>query len=150
MAKIRGKNTKPELWLRRHLWSKGLRYRVHVNALPGTPDMVLRRWNAAIFVHGCFWHHHDGCPLFKIPATRTEFWREKLESNARRDHAAVNKLTGAGWRVLIVWECAMRFDAVRAEELVLSWITAEVPSTQITTRSGRAIAEHIFAPPIAT
>jgi DNA mismatch endonuclease (patch repair protein) len=147
MAQIRGKNTKPELWIRQFIWSNGLRYRLHAKNLPGTPDLVLKKWNAAIFVHGCFWHHHDECPLFKLPSTRQDFWREKLESNARRDAASVNKLTSLGWRVLIVWECAMRFDAVLAEEQTLAWITTHHKSSEIAWERIKVVTTHIVALP---
>jgi len=147
MARIRGKDTKPELWVRRFIWSKGLRYRLHAKNLPGAPDIVLKRWNAAIFVHGCFWHHHDDCPLFKLPSTRQEFWREKLQSNARRDAASVNKLTAQEWRVLVIWECAMRFDAVLAEEQTLAWITTQRTSAEIAWKDGKVVTECIVAPP---
>jgi DNA mismatch endonuclease (patch repair protein) len=131
MSKIRAKDTVPEMWLRRYLWSHGIRYRLHVKGLPGKPDIVMAKWGAVIFIHGCFWHHHDGCALFKLPKSNADFWREKLTANAARDATAVKKLTDDGWRVLIVWECAMRLDSVRAENLILSWITEWRPSATI-------------------
>lgn len=107
MSRIRGKDTKPEMILRRGLHAMGFRYRLHRKGLPGKPDLVFPRYRAVIFVHGCFWHGHD-CPMFKLPATRTEFWREKIVANQERDRAAIEALQAAGWRVLIVWECALR------------------------------------------
>lgn len=106
MAAIRGKNTRPELLIRKKLHARGFRYRLHA-ALPGKPDLVLPRWGAAIFVHGCFWHGHD-CPMFRWPATREDFWRDKIGRNRARDAAAEYALEGGGWRVATVWECALR------------------------------------------
>lgn len=107
MAAIRGKDTKPELMIRRGLHAKGFRYRLQGRGLPGKPDLVLPKYRAVIFVHGCFWHRHD-CPLFRWPQTRQDFWREKIEGNARRDTDVFNRLQSAGWRVGIVWECALK------------------------------------------
>lgn len=107
MSRIRGKDTKPEMILRRGLHAMGFRYRLHRKGLPGKPDLVFPRYRAVIFVHGCFWHGH-GCPIFKLPATRTEFWRVKIAANQERDRSAIEALQKAGWRVLIVWECAFR------------------------------------------
>lgn len=107
MSGIRGKNTKPELLLRRALHARGYRYRLHKKDLPGKPDIVFRKWRAAVFVHGCFWHGHD-CPLYKLPGTDTEKWRAKVATNQRNDARAEAALQDLGWRVGIVWECAMR------------------------------------------
>lgn len=107
MRRIRGKDTKLEMTLRHGLHSRGLRYRLHQKNLSGKPDMVFPRHGAVIFVHGCFWHGHD-CSLFKWPATRADFWREKIEGNRERDNRIVDQLMMAGWRVLVVWECALR------------------------------------------
>lgn len=108
MASIRGKDTKPELVVRQYLHAKGFRYRLHSRNLPGKPDLVLRRWSAAVFVHGCFWHGHVGCRYFRLPGTRTEFWARKIHGNIERDEQAVDALSRLGWRVFIVWECALR------------------------------------------
>lgn len=108
MSRIRGKDTKPELLVRQALWSAGLRYRLHVKGLPGSPDIVLPGRRIAILVHGCFWHCHDGCPASHIPKTRTSFWEAKFARNVARDarvHAALHE---AGWEVIVVWECAAR------------------------------------------
>lgn len=122
MSRIRGKNTAPELRVRKLLWQQGLRYRLHGVRLPGKPDLVFPRWRAAVFVHGCFWHRHTGCPLFRLPKTRTEFWDEKLRLNQQRDNRAVHALVEAGWRVAVAWECAIRItpDAVSRE--LATWI----------------------------
>lgn len=110
MSKIRAKDTKPELMIRRALHSMGLRYRLHSAELPGRPDLVFPRYRAVIFVHGCFWHGHD-CPMFRLPATRTEFWLKKIEQNRARDLATFGALQRDGWRVLTIWECAVRGPA---------------------------------------
>lgn len=107
MSRIRGVNTKPELLLRRALHSQGFRYRLHSKDLPGRPDLVFPQYHAAILVHGCFWHGHT-CPLFKLPATRTSFWSTKISKNRERDARALKGLLEAGWRALVVWECALK------------------------------------------
>ncbi len=106
MSGIRGKNTKPELLIRKALHARGFRYRLHCD-LPGKPDICLPKHRAVIFVHGCFWHGH-GCHLFKWPATRPEFWRAKIGRNQQRDHIVKAGLIDLGWRHLDVWECALR------------------------------------------
>lgn len=107
MSGIRGRNTRPEILVRKALHAKGLRYRLHGRKLPGKPDLVLPRWNAVIFVHGCFWHGHD-CHLFRWPASRPEFWREKIGANIARDRRDQQALRQESWRVGIVWECALK------------------------------------------
>jgi DNA mismatch endonuclease (patch repair protein) len=119
MSRIRGRDTKPELRIRRGLHGKGLRFRLHQKNLPGKPDLVFPRYRVVIFVHGCFWHGH-GCHLSKMPSTRPEFWRKKIEGNAERDRRVVASLIEDGWRVLTIWECALRGTARRAEEDVLT------------------------------
>lgn len=108
MSKIRGKDTGPELLVRRFLHSNGFRYSLHKKQLPGTPDLVLRRYHLSIFVHGCFWHHHLGCRYATIPQTRTKFWLEKLNANRKRDELAQIELLKMGWRIAVVWECALK------------------------------------------
>jgi len=108
MAGIKGKDTKPELTLRRALHARGFRYRLHSRQLAGRPDLVLPKLRAVIFVHGCFWHRHQGCRYNTTPATRTEFWRKKFSDNVKRDTAAREALLESGWRVATVWECALR------------------------------------------
>lgn len=110
MSRIRGKDTKPEMVLRRGLHAAGLRFRLHAGKLPGRPDMVFPRYNAAVLVHGCFWHSHD-CPMCKLPATRPEFWKAKLEGNKARDLRNAAALRAEGWRLLTVWECSLRGPA---------------------------------------
>lgn len=107
MSRIRGRDTKPEMLLRRGLHAAGLRYRLQVRELPGRPDLVFPKYRAVILVHGCFWHAHE-CPIFRMPSTRTDFWSSKITANHRRDiqtHAALLLL---GWRVLTVWECSLK------------------------------------------
>lgn len=107
MSGIRAKNTKPEITVRKQLHRDGFRYRLNVRALPGTPDIVLPKFRAVIFINGCFWHGHD-CPLFKLPSTRTEFWQQKIERNRQKDAESKHQLLLLGWRVATVWECALR------------------------------------------
>jgi DNA mismatch endonuclease, patch repair protein len=105
MSRIRGKNTTPELKVRSMLYRMGYRFRLHVADLPGKPDIVLPKYKTVIFVHGCFWHHHKGCPFAYMPRTKTEFWRSKLHGNVQRDSRDKAVLQGLGWAVEAVWEC---------------------------------------------
>jgi DNA mismatch endonuclease, patch repair protein len=107
MSGIRSKNTQPELLLRKALHARGFRYKLHVKDLPGKPDIVLPKWKALIFVHGCFWHWHQ-CSLSKLPETRKDFWEKKLTGNRARDIKALLDLQQAGWDCAVVWECALR------------------------------------------
>jgi len=108
MSRISGKDTKPEMIVRKFLHSNGFRYRLHEKNLPGKPDLVLPKYNSVIFVHGCFWHAHQDCKYFKIPKTRTEWWKEKLYKNKERDERNVETLEDKGWNVIIVWECELK------------------------------------------
>ncbi len=108
MAGIRARNTRPEMLVRRLLFASGFRFRLHRRDLPGAPEVVLPKHRLAVFVHGCFWHQHEGCPLTKMPGSNRDFWKEKLGRNQRRDRENVDKLVAAGWCVLVVWECATR------------------------------------------
>ncbi len=110
MAAVRQRHTKPEMNLRKALHSIGLRYRLHRKSLPGTPDIVFVRSQVAIFINGCFWHRHPGCPRATIPALRAEFWREKFEANVARDRRAQARLRAVGWKVVVVWECQVKND----------------------------------------
>lgn len=107
MSGIRGTNTKPELMVRRELFARGYRYRIHYKKLPGKPDIVFPKYSAVILVHGCFWHKHN-CHLFKWPSTRAEFWRDKINRNIERDRKNEQKILDQGWRILIIWECALK------------------------------------------
>lgn len=107
MASVGQRDTGPEMRLRRALHQHGLRYRLHDRSLPGSPDLVFPRFRAVVFVHGCFWHVHDGCKFATKPSSRKEFWKEKFEANQKRDRRNYDALAASGWRVLIVWECAI-------------------------------------------
>lgn len=107
MSAIRGVDTRPEMQIRRGLHARGFRYRLHDRKLPGTPDIVLPKHHAVIFVNGCFWHGH-GCPLFRWPATREEFWRAKITGNMERDARNEAMLRAGGWRIATIWECALK------------------------------------------
>ncbi len=137
MAAIRGSHTKPEQLIRKALHAAGLRYRLHANDLPGKPDLVFPRWRAIVFVNGCFWHQHD-CHLFKWPATRQDFWREKIGRNVVNDEKAVSALLAAGWRVAIVWECALkgrsRLAFSEAMQRLGGWIQSD--EAMLTIRGG--------------
>lgn len=110
MALVKGRDTKPEMIVRKMLHAKGYRYRLQAKDLPGKPDIVFRSRRKAIFVHGCFWHRHSDpdCKLARLPKSRLDFWEPKLEANAARDRLAVGRLEAMGWKVLIVWECELR------------------------------------------
>lgn len=126
MSGIRGKNTKPELVVRQALHAKGFRYRLHRKDLAGKPDITLPRYNAVIFINGCFWHGHS-CHLFKWPKTRPEFWRSKIGANQERDRKSINALLDQGWRVFILWECSIKNARSEALAPVIddlsNWIT---------------------------
>ncbi|MGF7075102.1 very short patch repair endonuclease [Mucilaginibacter sp. 3215] len=108
MSRIRSVNTKPELKVRKFLFSNGFRYRLNVKEMPGKPDLVLPKYNAVIFVHGCFWHGHDGCRYFVKPKSNQSYWLPKIEKNINRDKANFARLIELGWRVLEVWECDLK------------------------------------------
>jgi DNA mismatch endonuclease, patch repair protein len=131
MAAIRATNTKPELLVRRTLHAFGLRYRLHARELPGKPDLVFPRYKAVIFVHGCFWHGHD-CHLFTMPATRRDFWEAKISRNVTNDEKAGAALRSAGWRIGVVWECALkgrtRLDFTQAMQALANWVRSAEPS----------------------
>jgi DNA mismatch endonuclease (patch repair protein) len=125
MRGIRGKNTRPELQVRRMLHAAGFRYRLHERRLPGTPDLVFPKHKAVVFVSGCFWHGHD-CQLFRLPGTRTEFWRTKIEKNRQNDLKCRSRLESEGWRHATIWECALRGrskeEISQAGEQLASWL----------------------------
>lgn len=108
MSRIKGKDTKPEETVRKYLFSKGFRYRKNVSTLPGKPDIVLPKYKTCIFVHGCFWHKHEGCKYFVLPKSNEEFWKDKLEKNVARDKNEQAELEKMGWHILIVWECQLK------------------------------------------
>ncbi len=111
MSRVGNKNTKPELLVRRILHRAGYRFRLHRSDLPGSPDVVLPRWRTAVFVHGCFWHGHEGCRRSKLPSTRTDFWQTKVERNQERDGIAKEGLERLGYKVVTLWECELKNEA---------------------------------------
>lgn len=127
MSGIRGKDTKPELRVRKALFAGGFRFRLHRRDLPGVPDVVLPGKRIAIFVHGCFWHMHSGCKNAKLPSSRQDFWRDKLARNVERDEVSVAALIRLGWRVLVVWECATREKGAESvlPSALASWIDGD-------------------------
>lgn len=133
MAGIKGKNTKPELALRRALHARGFRFRLHSKNVLGRPDLVLPKYRAVIFVHGCFWHRHVGCSYTTTPATRQEFWQAKFDANVARDEAVRGKLLENGRRVATVWECALRKqDQITASiDRLSAWLRSEEDQIEI-------------------
>ena len=117
MAAIKGKDTKPEMIVRKYLFSRGLRFRVQVRKLPGNPDIVLPKYKTVIFVDGCFWHGHEGCKYFRLPKSNIEFWKEKIERNVARDAHKETELKALGWNVIRVWECEIKAVSIREEYL---------------------------------
>ena len=125
MSGIRGKDTKPEMVVRRGLHARGFRFRLHDKRLPGKPDLVFPKYRAVIFVHGCFWHGHD-CDLFKWRKTREAFWREKINRNSERDRRTIGLLLGVGWSVKVVWECEVRQRVLAdLEDEIAFWLTRD-------------------------
>jgi DNA mismatch endonuclease, patch repair protein len=108
MSRIKGKDTKPEMLVRRFLHANGFRYSLHKKTLPGSPDIVLTKYKTVIFVHGCFWHGHANCKYFSIPKTRTQWWTDKINTNKTNDEKAVKALKKEGWKVITVWECKLK------------------------------------------
>jgi DNA mismatch endonuclease (patch repair protein) len=123
MSQVRGKDTTPEIYIRKQLWAAGFRYRLHTS-LPGKPDIVLPKYKTVIFVNGCFWHGHEGCAKSKLPETRKEFWRDKIAANIDRDKRNITELKKGGWRIAIVWECSLKNQSKKLVtiESLKSWI----------------------------
>lgn len=138
MSGIRGKNTRPELLIRKGLHARGFRFRLHDKRLPGKPDLVLPKYSAVIFVHGCFWHGHD-CHLFKWPQSRRDFWRTKITRNKAKDAESYASLKKEGWYILTIWECALKGRTRRPLDQVLDtatdWLMYSTRDRQI--RGGR-------------
>jgi DNA mismatch endonuclease (patch repair protein) len=124
MAGIKGKDTKPEMAIRRMLHAAGFRFRLHDMRFPGRPDLVLPKYRAVVFVHGCFWHGHQNCLMFRLPKSRADFWEKKISQNKSRDERYVTQLLGIGWRVLIIWECATKGASRKSPENLLREIEA--------------------------
>lgn len=142
MAAIRSKDTKPEVLVRRYLFGRGLRFRIHVNNLPGHPDIVLPKYKTVVFVNGCFWHGHDGCRHSHLPATNTDFWEAKITRNKERDAAQEKELTAMGWRVIRVWECEIKRAADREARLAALYTEITAP---LRTHTGANVGTHTGA-----
>lgn len=127
MSRIRGKDTKIEVMVRRYLFSKGYRFRKNDKRYPGKPDVVLPKYHTVIFVNGCFWHHHEGCKNATIPKTRTEFWKEKLGKNVANDKKHIHFLEKAGWNVITLWECELERDFEGRMNMVIDDLTSCSP-----------------------
>lgn len=117
MSRIHSKDTEPEVLVRRYLFHKGLRYRKNDKRYPGKPDIVLPKYKTVVFVNGCFWHAHEGCPLFKIPQSNTDFWVRKFQANKKRDSEIYRQLKNMKWRVLVIWECQLKNKMIRDKTL---------------------------------
>ena len=132
MSGIRARNTRPEMRLRRELHALGFRFRLHAKDLPGKPDLVLKKHNAAIFVHGCFWHRHRDCRLASTPASHREFWGDKFAKNVERDRQAMEALRAMDWRVAIIWECGLRPKHISELIDTLSfWVLSTEPQLEL-------------------
>ena len=118
MSQIKGKNTKPEMLVRKFLFSKGFRYKLHVNNLPGRPDIVLPKYDTVIFVHGCFWHGHPNCRRATRPQTNTSFWDKKINGNKARDRKNIRLLRKDGWSVLVIWQCQIKDESKLTKKLL--------------------------------
>ena len=123
MSRIKGRKTKPEEIIAKYLFSQGFRYRRNVKKLPGTPDIVLKKYKTVIFVNGCFWHMHEGCKYFVWPKDNSEFWKNKLLANKERDEKEKKEIEELGWKVIVVWECQLK----KAErERALNWLVEKI------------------------
>ena len=107
MSQIKSKDTKPEMTVRRFLFANGFRFRTHDKKLPGKPDLVLKKYNTVVFVHGCFWHGHENCKHFKMPKSRREYWVPKIENNIARDRNNIQEVLSLGWNIIVIWECEL-------------------------------------------
>lgn len=123
MSKVSGKDTKPEVLVRKYLFSHGFRYRKNVKNLPGKPDVVLPKYKTIIFIHGCFWHGHEGCEAAKLPASNIEYWTKKVSSNIGRDSQNIETLKILGWNVIVVWECELK---TKCREARLNLLVQEI------------------------
>lgn len=124
MARVKNKNTKPEIYLRKLLWHKGFRYRINYKQLPGSPDIFIPRYNTTIFVNGCFWHMHENCKYSSIPKTNRDFWEKKLKSNVKRDSKNYEELKKLGFNVIVVWQCEI--NKMKSDESILENMINEI------------------------
>lgn len=132
MAGIKGKNTRPEMLVRQGLHRRGVRFRLHVAALPGHPDLCFKRYHAVVFVHGCYWHRHENCRFATTPTSRKDFWLSKFAANVERDKRALSGLRQMGWRVGVVWECSLRPSGLEQTMLAITdWLTSDRPFIEI-------------------
>jgi DNA mismatch endonuclease (patch repair protein) len=130
MSRIKGKDTKPEMLVRRFLFAQGFRYRLHVKTLPGKPDIVLPKYKTVLFIHGCFFHGHENCRYFKVPATRTEWWLDKINGNKKRDKEAEKQLIETGWKVVTIWECELKQGMIKTTfHLILDELKQNINNT---------------------
>lgn len=150
MAAIKSKDTKPEIMVRKFLFSKGLRYRVNNRKLPGSPDIVLKKYKTVVFIDGCFWHGHEGCKYYRLPKTNTDFWRHKIAMNIARDYANGVELDLAGWRVIRIWECEIKTKAKREERLERLYKEITGIGKQSSTYESAPYEKPIAAEPDAT
>ena len=118
MASVKSSDTKPEMLVRRYLHAHGFRYGLHNRKLPGSPDIVLRKYKTVIFINGCFWHGHEGCRYYRLPKSNIEFWQTKIKRNRQRDIETIEALKTKGWRVITIWECELRTVIQRSETLI--------------------------------
>lgn len=125
MSHVKGKNTKPEIMVRKFLFEHGYRYRLHRKDLPGKPDIVLPKYKTAIFINGCFWHGHKDCKYFTLPETNSEFWKSKIDSNIKRDKESHEELSKLGWKVIDIWQCNLKKDKVQTLENLIKSIKNE-------------------------
>lgn len=147
MAAIKGKDTKPEMLVRRYLHACGFRYSLHCKKLPGSPDLVFRSLRTVIFIHGCFWHGHEKCKYYRLPKSNTEFWRDKVEQNRQRDSAVIQELESKGWRVFIIWECELKNKSTR--EATLRRMSRELSYLRNNTYTRSDYSIQVAAEPIA-
>lgn len=143
MSRIRARDTKPELHVRHYLWRAGFRYRLYAQDLPGKPDLVMPKWRKVVLVHGCFWHRHDGCPYFRLPKTRASFWAEKLSKNRHRDLLVIDRLAADGWKIAVVWECALRLDPDRTGAKLAEWVVRGKGNLEVDGSTGRIRARRL-------
>lgn len=154
MSGIRGKNTSPEMVVRRGLHARGFRFRLHAKDLPGKPDLVLPKWNAVVLVHGCFWHRHEWCRFATSPATRPEFWAGKFASTVARDRRNADALHAAGWRTATVWECALRRHPQEVLNALEGWLRSDAKAIEIgeqeTSQTSPSLMRLRSSPPQST
>lgn len=149
MAAIKGKDTKPELLVRKFLFSKGLRYRVNNRKLSGSPDIVLKKYRTVVFIDGCFWHGHEGCRYYHLPKSNVDFWRQKIAMNIARDYFNNVDLRLAGWRVIRIWECEIRTKAKREETLPKLYLEITGTVHSPTSHESMPASTQIAAEPMA-